>query len=489
MKRLIDRYLREWKNFPYRKSLLLRGARQVGKTYAVRQFGRTFDSFVEINFELTEEARNVFEKDLEPERIIRDLSLIAGKRIVPGETLLFFDEIQNVPKALTSLRYFYEKLPALHVIAAGSLLDFTIQAIGIPVGRVSSLYMYPLSFFEFLCALDQEMLAQEIIPGQITAPLSEFAHHKLLSLFGEYCAIGGMPEVVMVWKKTKDPLLCFEIHHVLIDTYRQDFGKYAERFQIKYLAALFDAIPRLLGTKFKYSAIEGDYRKRELSPCLDLLITAGVAHSVMRSAGNGVPLGAEVDVEDFKIIFLDVALAQVLLGLDLKSWFLNPEQEFINKGAIVEALVGQEVLAYAHPAHKASLFYWRRNVPRSEAELDYLFTDQGKVIPVEVKSGSGSTLKSMHMFLESHKNSSYGLRFSTQNYSVHEKIHSYPLYAVASVIKDHGQDIKAYGYLTEHTLQEKKQALKEAYKQASKDADRLKIMKELKALDGEDWPD
>jgi predicted AAA+ superfamily ATPase len=444
MKRLIDHYLLEWKKSAYRKSLLLRGARQVGKTFAVRQLGKTYKSFVEINFEITTSAKDVFEYDLEPDRIISALSLIAGQQIVPGETLLFFDEIQQTPRALTALRYFYEKVPELHVIAAGSLLDFTIRSVGIPVGRVSSLYMYSLSFFEFLCACGYEMLAEEIMPGKYHGQLSDVVHRKLLMLFGEYCAIGGMPEAVMRWRETKSPLLCFEIHHTLIDTYRQDFDKYAEQFQIKYLVKLFNAIPRLLGTKFKYSAIEGEYRKRDLAPCLDLLETAGVVHSVMRSAGNGVPLGAEVSFEQFKLILLDCALSQAILGLDLRAWFLTAEQEFVNKGAIIEALIGQELLAYAHPAHKTHLYYWTRNAPGSEAEVDYLITDQGKVIPVEVKSGAGSTLRSMHMFLDSHENAPYGLRFSTQNYSIHEKVHSYPLYAVATVVKDHGHDSKAY---------------------------------------------
>lgn len=452
MKRLVDYYLHEWKNSVYRKPLLLRGARQIGKTYAVRELGKTFENIVEINFELTEGAQGIFEKgDLEPERIIRDIFLLTNKRIIPGSTLLFFDEIQNTPKVLTALRYFYEKLPELHVIAAGSLLDFMIQAKGIPVGRVSSLYMYPLSFFEFLCACGHEALAQELIPGTFIAPLSEPIHHKLLSLFGEYCAIGGMPEAVMRWKDSDgDPASSFEVHHTLLDTYRQDFGKYADKFQIKYVSTLFDAIPRFLGMKFKYSSIEGDYRKRELSPCLDLLTTAGVAHSVVRTAGNGIPLGAEADLEDFKVIFLDSALAQAMLGLDLKAWFLQPEQEFVNKGSLIEALIGQEILAYAQPSYESKLFYWRRNVSGSQAEVDYLIAFQGKVIPVEVKSGLGNTLKSMHMFLESHKDSLYGIRFSTQNYSMHEKIHSYPLYAVASVMKDHVQDVRAYEYVSTH---------------------------------------
>lgn len=448
MKRIIDQRLIAWKDLSHRKPLLLRGARQVGKTHAIRQLGKSFDSFVEINFESDAGVQNIFDLDLDPERIIRDLTLITSKRITPGKTLLFFDEIQEVPKALLSLRYFYEKLPSQHIIAAGSLLDFTTQAVGIPVGRVSSLYMYPLSFFEFLCACGHTLIAQELLTHSVKIPMSEPVHQKLLNLLGEYLAIGGMPEAVALWQSTRDPQICFDVHHALIDTYRQDFAKYAKKFQIKYIEVLFNAIPRQLGKKFKYSSIEGDYRKRELAPCLDLLSTAGIIHPIMRSAGNGIPLGAEADPNDFKVVFLDVALSQTMLGLDLKSWFLHPQQEFINKGALIEAFVGQELLAYAHPSSKTSLFYWRRNAQGSEAEIDYLMQDKAQVIPIEVKSGLGTTLKSMHMFLESHPKSFYGLRLSTNNYSMHDKIHSYPLYAMVQImLKNQIQDIKTYNTL------------------------------------------
>jgi len=445
MKRIVDQYLIDWKDSPYRKPLLLRGARQVGKTYAVRQFGKTFENFVEINFESDENARNVFNGDLDPERIIRDLSIIIRRPIVPGQTLIFFDEIQGVPKALTALRYFYEKLPVQHIIAAGSLLDFTTQEIGIPVGRVTSLYMYPLSFFEFLCACGYSLAAKEILKASADNPMTEVIHQMLIKLLGEYLAIGGMPEAVLNWKTTKDPLLCLEIHRSLIDTYRQDFGKYAQKFQIKYIETLFDSIPLQLGKKFKYSAIPGDYRKRELLPCFDLLNTAGVIQPVLRSYGNGIPLGAEADPNDFKVIFLDVGLSQTILGLDLKSWFLDPEREFVNKGELVEAFVGQEFLAYSHPTQKSNLFYWRRKAPGSEAEVDYLIQDKAQVIPIEVKSAMGTTLKSMHMFLESHPKSPYGIRISAHNYSILDTIKSYPLYAIVKImLQNWKEDIRYY---------------------------------------------
>jgi predicted AAA+ superfamily ATPase len=433
MKRFIEAELKAWKNASYRKPLLLRGARQVGKTYVVQQFGKQFSSFVEVNCETKPDVRLIFEKDLDAQRIMRDLSLFTKTQIIPGQTLLFIDEIQTTPNAITALRYFYEQIPELHVIAAGSLLDFAIEQIGIPVGRVESLYLYPMSFLEFLLAMENDILVQEILSHPADEPISEPVHNEILSLLGEYIAIGGMPGVVECWLETKDASRCFALHHALIDTYRQDFGKYAKKFQIKYVDLVFNTIPQQLGRKFKYSDIEGDYRKRELAPSLDLLVTAGIAHIVVQSSGQGIPLGAHVDPQCYKAIFLDIALSQALLGLDLEAWFLNPMQQFVNKGEIIEAFVGQELLAYANPHAKSQLYYWQRNAPSSSAEIDYLMQSGEKIIPIEVKSGLGTTLKSMHLFLESHPQTPFGIRFSTQNYSKHDNLQSFPLYAVAAI--------------------------------------------------------
>ncbi len=434
MKRLVDEFLINWKNSESRKPLLLRGARQVGKTHAARTLGTLFDDFIEINFELNTEAALIFAKDLQPERIVRELSLLMGRHIVPGKTLIFFDEIQAVPRVFSSLRYFYEIMPQLHVIAAGSLLDFVTSELGIPVGRVTSLYMYPMSFIEFLSAMEQDLLAEEILQHVPEAPLAESLHRRLLNLLGEYLAVGGMPEVVKCWREKKDSFACFALQQGLIDTYKQDFNKYAKKFQIKYLNVLFEHVPLRLGKKFKYSALGDHYRKRELAPCLDLLATAGVINKVLRSHGNGIPLGAEAEPQDFKVIFLDVALSQAVLGLDLSAWIINPLEELINKGAIVEAFVGQELLAYANPLKKASLYYWHREERSSQAEVDYLIQKDHHVIPLEVKSGKSTTLKSMQLFLESHVQSPYGVRFSVLNYGVKPNIHSYPLYAVAKAL-------------------------------------------------------
>jgi len=441
MKRLIEDELLAWKEVKFRRPLLLRGARQVGKTYVAKKFGAQFDSFIHVNLEEEQQPRAIFEKDLDVQRIVRDLSLHARTPIIPGKTLLFIDEIQAVPNAVTALRYFYEQIPQLHVIAAGSLLDFAIEQVGIPVGRVESLYVYPMSFVEFLLCTKNEMLVQEILAHPATEPLSEPIHTMILSILGQYLAIGGMPGVVQCWAETQDPLRCFALQHALLDTYRNDFVKYARRHQIKYVDLVFNSVPQQLGKKFKYSDIEGDYRKRELAPALDLLVTAGIAHKVTHTSGQGIPLGANVDPQCYKIIFLDVALSQALIGLDCGKWFLNPEQQFVNKGAIVEAFVGQELLAYANPHAKSYLYYWQRNMPASAAEVDYLIQQGEQVVPIEVKSGTGSTLKSMHAFLENHAKSPYGVRFSTQNYSVHQNIQSFPLYAVAAVKKVLGKGL------------------------------------------------
>lgn len=418
--------------------LLIRGARQVGKTYAAINLGKSFDDFVEINFERNPKFSIAFEKDLEPDRIIRDLAFILGRPIIPGKTLLFFDEIQESVKAFKSLRYFYERMSELHVIAAGSLLDFQIEKIGMAVGRIEWLYMYPMSFIEFLYALNQNMLAEAILDHRPDKPISEAVHHMALSFLGEYLAIGGMPASVKCWRDSKDIFMCGKLLQAIVNTYRKDFDKYAKRSQIKYLDVLFDYIPKRLG-RIKYSEVSQNYRKRELEPALTLLSMAGIVTKILKSAGQGIPLGAQVDIEDFKVTFLDIALSQVVLGADLGGWIVDPLSQFINKGELVEAFVGQELLAYSNPFKERNLYYWRREERTSSAEVDYLIQKDEYVIPIEVKSGTRSALHSVRLFLETHPNSPYGIKLSPNNYAIEtgaaKNIHSYPLYGIAKVVE------------------------------------------------------
>jgi uncharacterized protein len=446
MKRLIDWHLTTWKNEAKRKPLLLKGARQIGKTYSVRQFGKHFESFVEINFELVPDAKTIFEKDLQPQRILWELGLLTNTSIQPGKTLLFLDEVQAAPQVILALRYFYELMPELHVVAAGSLIDFALEKVGMPVGRVNMLYVYPLSFMEFLAAIGQAQLVEAILKQQA---FSDILHDKLLDLLGHYLAIGGMPEAVQAWVETQDPRASYEAQKGLVETYRQDFPKYAKRHQLPYLDTLFNQIPHLIGKQFKYSAIHGEYKKRELAPCLHLLRHANMIHQITHSAGNGLPLGAEVNLERFKMIFLDVGISQAILGLDLAAWFLNPDKDFVNRGTIVEAFVGQELLAYASPKSKTELYFWKRESKGALAEIDYLHDFQNTVLPIEVKSGQGSTLRSMHQFLDEHKNTKSGMRFWSSNYQLSDKIDSRPLYAIATLA--HPDQAQALTSLAKYT--------------------------------------
>ena len=431
MKRLIDQELREWKESKGRKSLLLRGARQVGKTFSVRQLGKTYTDFYEINFEKRTELHTIFERNLDPVRILRDLSVDRGVPIRPGEALLFFDEIQVCPQAMLSLRYFYEEMPELHIIGAGSLLEFAIEQIGLPVGRVQTLTIFPMSFAEFLVAKGQKLLLEAILDQKA---FSKVVHDNAVRLLSEYFAVGGLPEIVANWVSSGQPLDIKEKLEALVSTYRQDFGKYAKKTQLKYLNLLLQHIPLQIGKKFKFQGI-GEYRKRELAPCLELMEKAHIIHMVYHSSGQGIPLGAQADLEKYKVILFDIAVTQQLLGLDLRGWFLKPDEEFVNQGALVEEFIGQEMIAYASPGMRHSPFYWQREARGSEAEIDYLSTLNGEVIPIEVKAGKGSTLKSLHSFLSSHPKSPYGIKISLAERSTYEKVISLPLYAAFEIVE------------------------------------------------------
>lgn len=441
MKRIIDYFLLEWKHKSSRKPLLLRGARQVGKTHAARVLGKTFAQFIEINLEANLAARTILEKDFDIQRILLQLSELLQIKIIPGSTLLFFDEIQNAPKSITALRYFYEHIPELHVIAAGSLLDFAIEQVGIPVGRVSSLYMYPVSFLEFLVARGDVTWAQIITQTTLDKPLSDPLHEKLLEVVGEYLAIGGMPEAINEWLRTKASREVKTVHADLIFNYEQDFGKYAKAHQIKYLNRLFEKTIEQLSTKFMYTKV-GEYQKRELQPAFELLQKAGLVYPVLKTAAQGIPLGAQADMDDFKVILLDVGLTEALLHFDISTWLINPLDNLVNKGELVEAFVGQEILAYSDSIRKEELFYWRRDNRGSNAEVDYVLQLQEKIVPVEVKAGSSERLKSMYIFLESHPLSDYGIRFSAHNYHLVSGVHSYPLYAIAKPFFDSHEKIR-----------------------------------------------
>lgn len=435
MKRLIDHYLRDWKSRPDRKALLLRGARQVGKTYSVRALGESYDELVEINLELNPEYAEIFRLNLDPHRILRDLRLMTGKRLVPGASLLFIDEIQQQPLAVSALRYLYESIPEMHVIAAGSLLEFALEQVGMPVGRVASLHMYPMSFLEYLVARGDLPMAERLLDDQALFSIGAPVHERLLRLAGEFLVLGGLPEVVETWIEHENLERCGEILDLIVAAYRQDFAKYAKQHQIKYVDLVFDEVPALTGRKFKYNALPGTWKARELAPALDLLCRASVVHRITHSSGNGIPLKGESNPHQFKTLFLDVGLAQRIMGADVRPWLLDSAATIRNAGAVTEAFIGQELLAYSRPWAKQELYYWHREARSSNAEVDYLLPLGDIVIPVEVKSGATGRLRSLRVFLDEKRGRTpYGIRFCGQPGSIHADLHSHALYAVPHVL-------------------------------------------------------
>jgi predicted AAA+ superfamily ATPase len=437
MKRLIDHYLQQWKNSSRRKALLIRGARQVGKTYSVRRLGESFEELVEINLEMNPEYAEVFRLNLDPQRILRELRLMTGKRLVPGSSLLFIDEIQQHPAAVTALRYFYEEIPELHVAAAGSLLEFALEQVGIPVGRVASLHMYPVSFLEFLVARGKSSMVELMLEEKYMLSIGDPIHDLLLRLVGEYLVLGGFPEVVQTWIDHEELDRCGEILDVITAACRQDFTKYSKRHQIKYVDLVFSEIPALAGKKFKYTALPGVWKAREISPALDLLCKASVLHKVTHSSGNGMPLKAESDPSRFKTLMMDVGLSQRTMGANIKPWLLNPSEAINNSGPVIESFVGQELLAYSNPWVREELFYWHREARASNAEVDYIIAIGNAIIPIEVKAGATGRLRSLRMFLDAKRSTTpYGIRFSGQRSSMHGDLHSYSLYAIPHVLRD-----------------------------------------------------
>lgn len=433
MERRIDKYLSEWKEESQRKVILLRGARQVGKTYAVKKLGKVFKYFLEINFEEEKDLRSVFQGSLNPQNICEKLSAFFSVPIVQGETLLFLDEIQACPEALSSLRFFYEKMPGLHLIAAGSLLEFALSEIPSQgVGRIQSFFMYPMSFVEFLIANDAKAIVDFVDRSNTQNPLEEIFHNKLVEYLKTYLYIGGMPEVVQAYIDHKDLILCQKKLDDLLTTLRDDFAKYKKKSPVGRLREVFDSVVFQAGNKFKYSNIESSSRSQDLKNALDLLLQAGLAYKIYHTSAQGLPLGAQINTKRFKVILFDVGLHQRLLGLDLRSYLLSEDFQGINRGNIAEIFVGLELICNG-PVHiSRQLFYWHREVRGSNAEIDYLIQQAERIVPIEVKAGTKGQMQSMCIFLKSHR-SECGIRVSLENFSEYEKIKVFPLYAVYKI--------------------------------------------------------
>ena len=430
--RKIDDQLLAWSQENKRKPLLVRGARQVGKSSSIRNLAHHFDYFVEVNFDQQKEVCTLFERGASPQEICENLSLIYNTPIIPGKTLLFFDEIQVCIAAISSLRYFYEKYPELHLVAAGSLLEFALEELpSFGVGRVRSIFVYPFSFEEFLIANKETMLWQAIQKANPQKALLEPIHKKALLLLKKFLILGGMPEVVASYVEGKSMLDCLRVMDDLIISYKDDFSKYKKRVPETRITEVFDSVVQNAGKPFVYSgAANANYK--QIKEALDLLIKAGLVIPVTHSAANGIPIGAEINPKKRKMLLLDTGLFQRMLGLDMSEIFLSDDFEVVNKGAIAEIYAGLELQKATSCYHKDDLYFWKREERGSNAEVDYLIQKNEDIVPIEIKSGKKGSMQSLHLFLKE-KHSPYGIRSSSENFCAYENIRVIPLYAIGNV--------------------------------------------------------
>lgn len=402
MQRTCMSFLLKWLESSRRKPLVIRGARQVGKTWAVRHLAEIAGKkLIEINFERTPQHADLFESN-DPEVIIRKIGQQFSLTVDPAKTILFLDEIQAKPELFGKLRWFYEDMPELPVIAAGSLLEFVLgtHLVRMPVGRISFMYMEPMSFIEYLQAQKKDQLVDLIQTFTWGVDIGNVIHNELMRLFKEYVFIGGMPEAVFYWVQEHSLDKVKEIHLDLIASYRGDFDKYGGRTMASTLNEVIDEIPLFLGRKFVYSQVNSTSSQIKIKEAVNQLCLARVAYKVQCTAANGIPLGAEINHKYLKVIFVDVGLCSAILNLKWNDLEDMDELDMINKGAIAEQVTGQ-LLRSSEPFYvEPALYYWVRTERSSDAELDYVISHYNQVVPIEVKAGTTGTLKSLHLFMK-----------------------------------------------------------------------------------------
>ncbi len=449
MYRFIEKKLLEWKNEKHPHPIMLRGARQIGKTYCIENFAKNnFENYITLNFDKEADLDSLF-LDLDPTKILERIQLKTGQRILVGKTLIFLDEIQESFQAIKSLRYFYEKIPGLHVISAGSLLDFALSSgkFSMPVGRVHFLFLGPMSFYEYLYQRDKgdDLLIAKLKSFSLTNPIDDQTHEVLLNEVKKYSGLGGMPEIINEYFQNPDDVNKFEkytsIQNSILLHYREDFHKYASKARYPHLERVFASVPKMTGKKFKYSQVDKTEFKmntdesRELREATELLAKANVINLVHRTSAAGLPFEAEASSKSFKAIFLDI-------GLMNKSFGNSPEilgeilsaKDFhsIAAGALAEQFVGQELLANLPFIEERKLYYWARDAKNSSAEIDYLINIGTQIFPIEVKAGKTGRLTSLHMIVQEYK-MPFGIRISSKKLDFQNQVLSIPFYAIPEI--------------------------------------------------------
>lgn len=437
-RRNIDSQLEIWHNDPNHKPLLIRGARQVGKSTAVKQLGKSFKHYLEINLEKQPDLHQFFPDNIDVKRTCQLLSVSTGIPVIPGETLLFIDEIQSCQNAIKALRYFREDYPELHVIAAGSLLEFALEELpSFAVGRIRSFYLYPFSFDDFLSALGLDALKEfKTQTAREGTPLPDPMHNQLKDLLRTFYLVGGMPEAVSTWVSKQDFLACSRVHNDILDAYRQDFSKYKKRVSPDLLRQVLRSAALQAGKKFVFAEASRDVPAASVKECLRLLTLAGLITPVKHTAANGLPLGAEENEKYVKYLFLDLGLMQTMLSLPANDILLASDVDFVNKGAASEMFAGLELLKTHDCFVKTEMFYWQNTDKGTIGEIDYLTVIDGQIIPLEVKAGTQGKMQSLYNFMPKHS-SAFGIRTSLENASsyIHNDhlVKVVPLYALSAL--------------------------------------------------------
>jgi len=411
MRRHAEEKLKSWYAGARRKPLVIRGARQVGKSTLVRRFCAAEGiTLFEINLEKHRSLDTVF-ATLDLDTIIRELQVVVGRRITAAGGLLFLDEIQATPHAIAALRYFSEERPELAVIVAGSLMEFALadHSFSMPVGRVEYFRMGPVTFMEYLNAGDPE-LAHYLSEHEIGAFFPESAHRKLVDHQRRFLSIGGMPEVVQAAIDGASFQELNVLQRSLVDTFRDDFAKYASQSQLVRLHVLFDAIPQWVGRKVIYSKMVPEGVSATVRTHLELLVRAGLCTPVHHTAASGIPLAAQTDPDVYKLIHLDVGLLTMMSGLSWTDIARPDARALVNEGVLAEQFVGQELLAALTNSPDRGLYYWLRDKKSANAEVDFVVSHGGTIIPVEVKAGRSGALKSLHQLVHQ-KRLPFAVRF------------------------------------------------------------------------------
>ena len=453
IKRYIDALLLEWKNSSSLKPLLLRGARQVGKSWAVKHLGESFTYYLEVNFEKRPDIKDVFERVHEVHDLANNLSLLYNVPVVAGQTLLFLDEVQDCPAAIKSLWAFKEDFPQLHVVAAGSLLEFALQDLpSFGVGRIRSLFVYPFSFDEFLVAEGKSSWLEAKQQADNEKPLLMPLHNDIVQHYRTFLMVGGMPASVAAWVTTHDYRNCqTELDDIQL-TYYDDFKKYAKKVDPTLLRNTLQSVILQIGNKFTYSKVDGSYRAEEVKKALKLLSDAGIVKRVSHTAANGLPLGAEVNEKFRKYIYLDSALLLRILDMDLGGArqltdliVAGTAEDLVNKGGLAEMVLGWELIKYNNPRSQHDLYYWENTADGTRSEVDYIIARDMKVLPIECKSGTSGKMKSLHLFMHN-KHLTDAIRCSLENFALLEscdkkaddavhRIQILPLYAISNLFQ------------------------------------------------------